>query len=270
MVPARPHEVAHAVPRRPVVRRGQQVLGDGDVLEELQRLERPAQPGPRPSVGRPAVDALPVQGDAAGGTREPGDRVDHRRLAGPVRTDQADDLTGLHTQVDVADSDDRAIPDGQPIDLEGRGGTLGRFGFAEQFGRERFRPGCPGPASPPSAQPRHGVEVGADHPVRVLQEDQQERDPTHQHEPGCIDPLEEVRHERADASGGERRAQDRARHVTHPAEHGEGDRGDRRERVEGRLVGDGVTGERQEHSGQARDAGGHDERVQLGREDVDP
>ena len=71
---------------------GAEVVEDGQVLEQLERLERPADPGPRPL----AWSTMPQQ---VGGRRaatgpdalgEAGDGVDHRGLAGAVRPDQAD------------------------------------------------------------------------------------------------------------------------------------------------------------------------------------
>ena len=90
----RPHESGQ--PRGPValVRRGTQVLEHGQVLEELERLERSRHPGVRPAVRGQAPDARVAEHDLSSvDPREAGDRVDRGGLARAVGADQADDLT---------------------------------------------------------------------------------------------------------------------------------------------------------------------------------
>ena len=54
-------------------------------------------------VRRQPCEIAPVELDPACGTDEPGDRVDERRLAGAVRSDQPDQLTLLDGDVDGVD-----------------------------------------------------------------------------------------------------------------------------------------------------------------------
>ena len=100
------------------VGRGAQVLGDGQVLEDLQGLERAGHPGARPSVGRQAIESPAVEHHLARVLDETGGRVHERRLAGTVGADEPDDLPGLDRHADVADGGDAAVADRQIADLE--------------------------------------------------------------------------------------------------------------------------------------------------------
>ncbi len=65
-------------------------------------LERPREPGPPAAVRRPARDLDPAELDPARGRQvEAGEQVHERRLPGPVRPDQADDLALLEREVDI-------------------------------------------------------------------------------------------------------------------------------------------------------------------------
>ena len=102
LVVAGPHHVAEErVPPRSLGGR-QQVVADRQVLEQLERLERAAQPEVGAAVGRLAgeVDAV-ERHRAAADVGEAGDGVDERRLAGTVRADQPDELARLDVEVDV-------------------------------------------------------------------------------------------------------------------------------------------------------------------------
>ena len=73
---------------------GADVLLDGEVVVELERLERARQPSSHPRVGRERVDRSPLQRNAAVRAGEARDRVDDARLARAVRSDESDDLPG--------------------------------------------------------------------------------------------------------------------------------------------------------------------------------
>src|SRR5437764_1435313 len=70
-----------------------EVLGDGQVGEDVPTLRDERDPEPRDVLGRAAADRAPVQPHVAAGDRDDAhDRVQRRRLPGSVRADQADDL----------------------------------------------------------------------------------------------------------------------------------------------------------------------------------
>ena len=82
-------------------RGGADVLLDGEVVVELELLERAGETAAHPLVRREPVDACAVERDRARGLGEAGDRVDGAGLAGTVGTDEADDAAGGHAQRDV-------------------------------------------------------------------------------------------------------------------------------------------------------------------------
>ena len=93
----RPHQSRSPTGRGVLTGTRVQVLGDRDLFEELERLERSSHTGacppgrtPRPSRHRRAVEEHPTRGRL----REAGQRVDDRRLPGAVRPDQAHHLRG--------------------------------------------------------------------------------------------------------------------------------------------------------------------------------
>ncbi len=90
-------------PRRRVDGRHGEVLAHGEVVEQLDRLPGARHALPGAGVGAQAGDVGAVDGDRAEVRHEAGDRVDERRLAGPVRADQPDQLAGLDFEVDVDD-----------------------------------------------------------------------------------------------------------------------------------------------------------------------
>src|SRR5213592_1000302 len=103
------------------------VLSDQEVLQcrhaptELHVLERPgdakADDLVRPSAGDVAV--LETDGPALG-LVEPADAVEDRGLPRSVRSDEPDDLAGVHRKVDAVDGDQASEVDREPRDLEER------------------------------------------------------------------------------------------------------------------------------------------------------
>ena len=104
--------------------------GDGDVLADLEVVEqvgvlpRPRQAAAGSLVRRQRTDVLPVERDAPRERDEARDRVDQRRLAGAVRSDQADQLALADLEVDVLERVDAAECDGQAADREHGGGGV--------------------------------------------------------------------------------------------------------------------------------------------------
>ena len=68
------------------------VVEHRQIVEQLDRLPRPHEPGADAPGRRTVLDALAGQRHPARRRREPGDRIDQARLAGAVRSDQPDDL----------------------------------------------------------------------------------------------------------------------------------------------------------------------------------
>ena len=101
--------------------RHEQVLDDGQVVEQLDRLERTDQAPPRDGVRRQAVQDAILEADrSCPARRVPSEGVDEGGLTGAVGADQPDDLPGLDVQRDVIDSHDAAVGESEPIDLEER------------------------------------------------------------------------------------------------------------------------------------------------------
>ena len=77
----------------------QEVLEDGHLGEDLASLRHVQQPQLDDRGVGEAVDRPPVELDAAAARSEQaGDRLESRRLAGPVRPDQRDHLPGPHPE----------------------------------------------------------------------------------------------------------------------------------------------------------------------------
>jgi hypothetical protein len=99
-----------------------QVLGHGEVLEQLLGLEGAGQPEAGPAVGREVVDRRPVEQDAAaGGGHEARDGLQGGGLARPVRPDEAGDGAGGQVEVKAGHHVGGAEADPQAPDLEGGG-----------------------------------------------------------------------------------------------------------------------------------------------------
>ena len=72
--------------------------------EQPDVLERPRDTAMRDDVGAQRPDRLAFEADVAAGRRvDAGDHVEHRGLARPVRSDQADQLALAGDQVEIAD-----------------------------------------------------------------------------------------------------------------------------------------------------------------------
>ena len=115
VVVARPEEVGHPRHRRrDEVAAGADVLLDADVLEQLERLERAPEPEARALRRVQPVDAAAVERDRSTTDRhEPRHRVDERRLARAVRSDQPDHLSRPDLHRHVVERHDRTEPNGQ-------------------------------------------------------------------------------------------------------------------------------------------------------------
>ena len=123
-------------------------LGHGEVGKQARLLKRTAQAAQGALVGRKAGDVLSVdENPPLIGRQEPADHVEEGGLAGPVVTEQADDLTRPNFEVDVVDGGDPAEPLDQVHALERRlDVSVPRFG----------RPRAGGLAPPPG----HRIAVG--------------------------------------------------------------------------------------------------------------
>ena len=85
-------------------RRGDpEVFLDGEVGEEHHVLPRAHQTSPRPAVRGLGGEVVAVEVDVAGHRHEAADSVDQRGLAGTVRADHPDDLTGADAQRDLVE-----------------------------------------------------------------------------------------------------------------------------------------------------------------------
>ena len=98
-----------------MVRRHRDVLLHGQIVEQLDRLPRAGETQARPLVRRLPRQVAAVEHHAAAVADEAGDRVDERRLAGAVRSDQAEELSGLDLQVDVDQRPHAAEADRHPV-----------------------------------------------------------------------------------------------------------------------------------------------------------
>ena len=109
------HEIAPAMAVAP----DEQVLQHGRLVEQLDVLEgaRDAERGDL--VRRARQDALALEAYVAfGRVVEPRDQVEDRRLAGPVRPDQREDLALLDGERNLVDRHDAAEAQGDVVDLE--------------------------------------------------------------------------------------------------------------------------------------------------------
>src|SRR5450432_562895 len=109
-----------ALGRPPAMDRGdQQILEHGEILERPGNLIGAPDSGDaalmRPGRGNVAA----VQADFASIGREPaGDQVEQRRLAGAVRTDDAERLARRNRQIDMISRDNRPETLAQTLDLQ--------------------------------------------------------------------------------------------------------------------------------------------------------
>jgi hypothetical protein len=115
----RHHQIAQHAPDRRPLGRDEQVLLDGEVVEQLDRLEGTDQAATRHRMCHLAVQRYALERDVPAARRViAGQRVDKRRLAGAVGSDQADDLTLRNRQRDVVDSHDGAVRHAEVDDLK--------------------------------------------------------------------------------------------------------------------------------------------------------
>jgi len=99
----------------------EEVLGHGEVREERVDLEGPREAERGAPLGREVRHVLAEEDDAAGGGRDlAGDEVEERRLARPVRADDAAALSWFEGQVDLLDRPEPAEGPGDSRDGERR------------------------------------------------------------------------------------------------------------------------------------------------------
>ena len=92
---------------------------DGESRERPQLLERARHPQAAYPIRREAGERGAVQAHLPGvGAIEAADDLEERRLAGPVRADDADQLAGRHVEGDVAVRGDASEPLGDARDGE--------------------------------------------------------------------------------------------------------------------------------------------------------
>ena len=79
------------------------------ILERRRYLEGSANAGNRVDLRRRAGHVLAIEHDLARGDRHVAcDAIEEGRLAGPVRTDQTDDIAGIDGQIGAGDSAETA------------------------------------------------------------------------------------------------------------------------------------------------------------------
>ena len=85
----------------PAVAACQHIFEHGEILEETDRLEGPGDAELDDAVGEPVRDVFALEADCPPvGAVVPGDEVEDRRLARPVRADEPDDGPLLHVEGD--------------------------------------------------------------------------------------------------------------------------------------------------------------------------
>ena len=94
-------DLPERTPHRRVVRGDRDVLAHRQVVEQLDRLPGAREPKSGPRVRTHARQVATVEGNGAPVVDEARDRIDERRLPGPVRPDQSHELPGLDYDVDV-------------------------------------------------------------------------------------------------------------------------------------------------------------------------
>ena len=100
-----------------------QVLVDRQGAEHVAALGHVTDPAPDEHVGRRGRDVVAAQADAAPADIDEAEhRLHERRLPGPVRADDPDDLAFVHVEAaSVEDVDARQVPGDQIPHLEQRG-----------------------------------------------------------------------------------------------------------------------------------------------------
>jgi hypothetical protein len=98
-----------------------QVLLDRQARVDAAAFRHERDSRARDVLGRPACERRAAEEDPPRVRRdEPHDRVQRRRLPGPVRADQADDLALVEPQAEPADRGDAAVANLETLDLERR------------------------------------------------------------------------------------------------------------------------------------------------------
>ncbi len=98
------------------------VLEHGLAVQRTRMLEDDADPGPGDAMGRPSGDVDAVELHRAGiRPLDAHDELHHRRFAGAVRADEAEDLAARDVEGDVLDGDEAAEALGEAADGEARG-----------------------------------------------------------------------------------------------------------------------------------------------------
>jgi hypothetical protein len=116
-----PEEDPEEAARHLRVEAGQHVLERGQLVEEPSVLERPSHALRRHQVRREAVDPLAAEVDRPRGQRRmPRDRVEQRRLAGPVRPDDRPHLARLEPERHPGDRGEPSVAHGDVGQLEER------------------------------------------------------------------------------------------------------------------------------------------------------
>jgi hypothetical protein len=90
-------------------------------MNAKRRMERPRDAAGRDRARAQPGDRLAVENDAAGARRvDPGDQVEHRRLARTVGSDHRDDRTGFDRKIEPVDGDEPAEALGHAFERQQR------------------------------------------------------------------------------------------------------------------------------------------------------
>ena len=116
------HVVADRPPGREPPTGHVQIAAHRDVVEQLQRLPGPGQPGPGDAVGGHAGQVPAPEPHPAGGVagQEAGDRVDEGGLARPVGADQPGQLAGAAVEAHLIHRHHPAEAHCEPLGLQHR------------------------------------------------------------------------------------------------------------------------------------------------------
>ena len=110
----------------------QDIFQHGEILDQLDRLERPADAARGPRGSRHGRDIRAAKNDAAVGRGDDSrNRIEQRRFPGAVRPDQAADLALAQLHRDILDSVEAAEPDSHAFEFEDRLHARYSAAFAE-------------------------------------------------------------------------------------------------------------------------------------------
>ena len=171
--PRRPDHGAEDPRAPPAVLADHGVLEHRHVREQVDRLEGSRDAEPRDPVGREADHAVAPEPDVpVVGTVQPRGDVEHRALAGAVRSDHRDDLALVHVHVQARQRVQAAEVLGHARELEQMGGAVPHVGPIRSLDRLRTvrarvaHSGSSG--SPPRAPPGTAVATAAAPPAPSL------------------------------------------------------------------------------------------------------